>query len=158
MNLYMKQEIFTWGDKFWIYDQQGNGKYYVEGEVFSFGKKLHMYDVNNQEVAYIQQKLLSFLPKYEIYDGESLVAEVVKDFTFFHQRYEVNGPGWVVEGDFFDHEYQIMDGNGVIAAVSKEWFTFGDAYQIQVADHVKESFLVAIVLVIDACIDAQRND
>ena len=158
MNLYMKQEIFTWGDKFWIYDQQGNGKYYVEGEVFSFGKKLHMYDANNQEVAYIQQKLLSFLPKYEIYDGENLVAEVVKDFTFFHQRYEVNGPGWVVEGDFFDHEYQIMDGNGVIAAVSKEWFTFGDAYQIQVADHVKESFLVAIVLVIDACIDAQRNN
>ena len=158
MNLYMKQEIFTWGDKFWIYDQQGNGKYYVEGEVFSFGKKLHMYDANNQEVAYIQQKLLSFLPKYEIYDGENLVAEVVKDFTFFHQRYEVNGPGWVVEGDFFDHEYQIMDGNGVIAAVSKEGFTFGDAYQIQVADHVKESFLVAIVLVIDACIDAQRNN
>ena len=126
--------------------------------MFSFGKKLHMYDANGQEVAYIQQKLMSFLPKYEIYDGGGLAAEVVKDFTFFHQRYEVNGPGWVVEGDFFDHEYQIMDGNGVIAAVSKEWFTFGDAYQIQVADHVKESFLVAIVLVIDACIEAQRNN
>lgn len=158
MNLYMKQQVFSWGDKFWIYDQQGNGKYYVEGEVFSFGKKLHMYDANGQEIAYIQQKLLTFLPKYEIYTPEGLVGEVVKDFTFFHQRYEVNGPGWVVEGDFFDHEYQIMDGNGVIAAVSKEWFTFGDAYEIQVANHVKESFLVAIVLVIDACIDAQRND
>ena len=98
------------------------------------------------------------MPKYEIYDAGGLVAEVVKDFTFFHQKYEVNGPGWVVEGDFFDHEYQIMDSNGVIAAVSKEWFTFGDAYQIQVADHVKDSFVVAIVLVIDACIAAQRND
>lgn len=157
MNLYMKQELFTWGDKFWIYDQYGNGKYYVEGEVFSFGKKLHVYDVNRNELVYIEQKLLTLLPKYEIYTPEGLAAEVVKDFTFFHQKYEVNGPGWVVEGDFFDHEYQILDNNGVIAAVSKEWFTFGDAYQIQVADHVKDVFIAAIVLVIDACIAAQSN-
>lgn len=157
MNLYMKQEVFTWGDKFWIYDQYGNGKYYVEGEVFSFGKKLHVYDVNRNELVYIEQKLLTWLPKYEIYTPEGLAAEVVKDFTFFHQRYEVNGPGWVVEGDFFDHDYQISDNNGVIAAVTKEWFTFGDAYQIQVADHLKDVFIVAIVLVIDACIAAQKN-
>ena len=153
----MKQQVFSWGDKFWIYDPNGNGKYYVEGEVFSFGKKLHVYDANGQEIVYIEQKLLTFLPKYEIYTPEGLVAEVVKDFSFFKQKYEVNGPGWVVEGDFFDHEYQIIDGNGVIAAVSKEWFTFGDAYEIQVADNVKESFVLAIVLVIDACLAAQRD-
>ncbi|MEE0685113.1 MAG: LURP-one-related family protein [Lachnospiraceae bacterium] len=157
MNLYMKQQVFSWGDKFWIYDQNGNGKYYVEGEVFSFGKKLHVYDANGQEIVYIEQKLLTFLPKYEIYTPEGLVAEVVKDFSFFKQKYEVNGPGWIVEGDFFAHEYQIIDGNGVIAAVSKEWFTFGDAYEIQVADNVKESFVLAIVLVIDACLAAQRD-
>ena len=157
MNLYMKQEVFTWGDKFWIYDQYGNGIYYVQGEVFSLGKKLHIYNANGQEIMYIQQKLLTFLPKYEIYNSQGLVAEVVKDFTFFHQKYEVNGPGWIVEGDFFAHEYQIMDQSGVIAAVSKKWFTFGDAYEIQMADHVTDSFVVAIVLVIDACIAAQSN-
>ena len=153
----MKQEVFTWGDKFWIYDQYGNGIYYVQGEVFSLGKKLHIYNANGQEIMYIQQKLLTFLPKYEIYNSQGLVAEVVKDFTFFHQKYEVNGPGWIVEGDFFAHEYQIMDQSGVIAAVSKKWFTFGDAYEIQMADHVTDSFVVAIVLVIDACIAAQSN-
>ena len=153
----MKQQVFSWGDKFGIYDQNGNGKYYVEGEVFSFGKKLHVYDANGQEIVYIEQKLLTFLPRYEIYTPEGFVAEVVKDFSFFKQKYEVNGPGWIVEGDFFAHEYQIIDGDGVIAAVSKEWFTFGDAYEIQVADNVKESFVLAIVLVIDACLAAQRD-
>ena len=157
MNLYMKQQVFSWGDRFWIYDQNGNGKYYVEGEVFSFGKKLHVYDANGQEIVYIEQKLLTFLPRYEIYTPEGLVAEVVKDFSFFKQKYEVNGPGWIVEGDFFAHEYQIIDGDGVNAAVSKEWITFGDAYEIQVADNVKESFVLAIVLVIDACLAAQRD-
>ena len=157
MNLYMKQELFTWGDKFWIYDQYGNGKYYVQGEVFSFGKKLHLYNANGEEIMYIEQKLLTFLPKYEIHSSQGLVAEVVKDFTFFHQKYEVNGPGWIVEGDFFAHDYQIMDQSGVIAAVSKKWFTFGDAYEIQIADHIMDAFVVAIVVVIDACIAAQRD-
>lgn len=157
MNLYMKQKVFSWKDKFWIYDEHGNGKYYVEGEFLSFGKKLHVYDVNEQEVAYIEQKLLTFMPKYEIYTPEGLAAEVVKEFALFRNKYIINGPGWFVEGDLFDHDYQIMDRNGVIASVSKKWFTFGDSYEIQVADYVKDSFVLAIVLVIDACIATQRD-
>lgn len=157
MNLYMKQEVFTFGDKFWIYDQYGNEKYYVQGEVFSLGKKLHLYNTNNKEVMYIEQKVFTLLPKYLIHNYSGKVAEVVKDFTFFHQRYEVNGPGWVVEGDFFAHEYQIMDQSGVIASVSKKWFTFGDSYEIQIADNVADELIVAVVLVIDACIAAQSN-
>lgn len=157
MNLYMQQEVFTFGDKFWIYDQYGNGIYYVQGEVFSFGKKLHLYNAQGEEIFYIEQKIFTLLPKYEIYTPQGLVAEVIKDFTFFHEKYEVNGPGWVVEGDFFDHEYQIINQGCVIAAVSKKWFTFGDSYEIQIADNVKDAFVLAIVLVIDACLAAKKN-
>ena len=42
MKLYIKQRIFTWGDKFSIYDENGNEKYYVEGEILTFGKKLDL--------------------------------------------------------------------------------------------------------------------
>ena len=35
MNLYIQQKIFTWGDKFSIYDPEGNECFYVEGEVLS---------------------------------------------------------------------------------------------------------------------------
>ena len=45
MNLYIKQRFFSWGDKFAIYDANGNEKYYVEGEIFTWGKKLHVYDM-----------------------------------------------------------------------------------------------------------------
>ena len=38
MNLYIKERVFTWGDKFDVCDRNGNPKYYVEGEVFSWGK------------------------------------------------------------------------------------------------------------------------
>ena len=38
MKLYIKQKVFSWGDKFRIYDE--NDKYYVESEVFTFGKMM----------------------------------------------------------------------------------------------------------------------
>ncbi|MBQ7921462.1 MAG: LURP-one-related family protein [Clostridia bacterium] len=157
MNLYIKQKIFTWGDKFSIYDADGNEKYYVEGEVFTFGKKLHLYDLRGNELAFIEQQMFTFLPKYMIYRNGNEMAEVVKEFTFFRQEYSVNGPGWRVHGDFFDHDYEVVDGDTVIASVTREWFTLGDAYEITFGDDVDEIAALAVVLVIDACIDAQRD-
>ncbi len=162
MNLYIQQKIFTWGDKFAIYDENGNEKYFVEGEVLTFGKKLHLYDPSGNELAYIEQQLLTFLPRYIIYRGEEEMAEVVKEFTFFHPEYTVTGPGindgWSVHGDFFDHDYEITDSDGqTIASVSKEWFTFGDAYEISISREADVIAALSVVLVIDACIDAQRN-
>ena len=51
MKLYIKQKVFSWGDKFRIYDE--NDKYYVESEVFTFGKKLHLYSQSGSELAFI---------------------------------------------------------------------------------------------------------
>lgn len=157
MSLYIKQKVFSWGDKFSVFDAAGNQRYYVEGEVFSFGKKLHLYNNVGGEVAFIQQKLLTFLPKYEITRNGRMIAEVVKEFTFFKHRYTVNGLGWTVEGDFWDHEYEILDGERVIASVSKEWLTWGDTYEIRFGAGVDEAAALAVVLVIDACIEAESR-
>lgn len=158
MNLYMKQHIFTWGDKFAIYDGNGNERYYVEGEVFSWGKKLHLYDLQGNELAFIQQKVFSLLPKYYINKNGVEIAEVVKEFTFFSQKYTVNGLGWKVEGDFFSHNYEVYSESKTVAVVSKEWFTLGDAYRINISPEFEEVSVLAVVLVIDACIEAANNN
>ena len=158
MSLYMQQHVFTWGDKFSIYDDGGNEKYFVKGEVFSFGKKLHLYDRAGVELAYIEQKIFTFLPKYYINRSGRGTVEVVKEFTFFTPKYSVNPLGWTVYGDFFSHEYEVECGGQTVASVSKEWFSFGDAYAIRFGAGVDEVTALAVVLVIDACIDAQNND
>lgn len=157
MNLYIKQRIFTWGDRFSVYDENGNEKYYVEGEILTFGKKLHLYDLMGRELAYVEQQLFTLLPRYLIYRNGVEFAEVVKEFTFFHPEYTVNGPGWNVRGDFFNHDYEVTAGNTVIASVAKEWFTLGDAYEISFGAGVDEIAALSVVLVIDACIEAQRD-
>lgn len=157
MKLYIKQHIFTWGDKFSIYDEAGDEKYYVEGEIFTLGKKLHLYDLQGNELALIERELLTFLPKYHISRNGAAIAQVVKEFTFFKHEYSVNGPGWQVQGDFWNHEFEITDDGHMIASVSKEWMTWGDAYEIRVNTDVDEVNALSVVLVIDACIDAEKN-
>ena len=71
MKLYIKQKVFSWVDRFTVYDEAGADKYYVEGELFSWGKKLHILDTAGNEAAYIQQKVMSLLPRFFVYvNGE----------------------------------------------------------------------------------------
>ena len=158
MKLYIKQHVFTFGDKFSIYDSAGNECYYVEGEIFTFGKKLHLYDISGKKLSYIEQQLFTFLPRYCIERNGCVIAEVVKEFTFFKQEYSVEGLGWQVHGDFWDHTYEVTGGGRTIASVSKRWFTWGDTYEIDIADGLDEVMALAVVLVIDACIEAANNN
>ena len=124
----------------------------------TFGKKLHLYSLEGRELAYIEQKLFSFLPKYHIYINGNEIAEVVKEFAFFHNEYSVNGLGWRVDGNFLDHDYTVESEGRLIASVAKEWFTWGDAYEISIIDGIDPIPALAVVLVIDACIEAENNN
>ena len=157
MNLYLKQKVFSWGDHFTVYDEAGKERYIVQGEVFTWGKKLHLLDLAGIECAFIRQKLWSFLPRYYINRNGTDVAEVVREFTLFRPTYTVKGLGWHVEGDLFAHEYEITDGTRTIVTVSKQWMTWGDTYEIRIAPDVDEIDALAVVLVIDACLDNNAN-
>ena len=158
MKLYIKQKVFSWGDKFRIYDEFQNDKYYVQGEVFSIGKKLHFYSQSGNELAYIHQKVLSFMPKYFISRNGTDVAQVIKEFTLFRQEYTVDGLGWTVKGDFFAHEYTITASGRMIASISKRWLSWGDTYEIDIADNADEVMALCVVLIIDAVIAASNNN
>ena len=157
MKLYIKQKVFSWGDKFRIYDENQNDRYYVEGEVFSFGKKLHLYNHSGAEEAFIHQKVLSFLPKYYISRNNIDVAQVIKEFTIFHQEYTVEGLGWTVNGNFLAHDYEITSDGRTIASISKRWFSWGDTYEIDISDDADEVMAICVVLIIDAVIAQSEN-
>lgn len=157
MKLYIRQKVFSWGDKFRIYDEYENDRYYVEGEVFTFGKKLHLYGQAGNELAFIHQKVWSFLPKYFISRNGVDVAQVIKKFTFFRHEYAVEGLGWTVNGDFLAHEYEISAAGRTVASISKHWFTWSDTYEIDVADAADETMALCVVLIIDAVIAQSRS-
>ena len=158
MKLYIKQKVFSWRDRFFVKDEYGNDKYYIEGELFSWGKKLHIYNMNQEEVAFIKQEVFSFMPRFYVLINDVEVAEIVKEFTFFFPKYRINGLGWHVDGDFFDHDYAITQNDETIVNISKEWFTWGDSYELDISPYANEVLALSVVLAIDCVIDAQRNN
>ena len=152
MKLYIKQKVFSWGDKFRVYDENHNDRYYVEGEVLSFGKKLHLYSRAGNEEAFIHEKVLSFLPKFYISRNNIDVAQVIKQFTILREEYTVEGLGWTVKGNFWAHDYKITSNSRIIASISKRWFSWGDTYEIDISDDADEVMAICVVLIIDAVI------
>ena len=133
MKLCIRQKVFSWVDRFTVFDENGADKYYVEGELFSWGKKLS-----------------SFMPRFFVYIDGRECAEIVKRFTFFYEKYEIEGLDWTIEGDFWLHEYRITQNGREIVSLSKEWFTWGDCYALDIADPKNETLALAVVLAIDA--------
>lgn len=156
MKLYIKQKVFSWGDKFTVKDQMGNDRYYVEGEIFSWGKKLHVYDMNGREAAFIKQKVWSWMPKYEVYVGERLIAEIRKEFSFFFPKYAIDGLGWEIDGSFWEHNYEITKAGYPIVTIRKEWMTWGDSYELNISNPKDEIIALAVVLTID-CVKASQS-
>ena len=154
MKLYIKEKVFSWGDKFTVKDAYGEDKYIVEGEVFTFGKKLHVYDRSGREVAFIKQEVWSFLPRYYVFCGDRQIAEIKKEFTFLFPRYTIEGLGWEIDGSFMAHDYQITKRGRKIVTISKEWMTWGDSYELDIADPADELVALAVVIAIDCVTEA----
>lgn len=157
MKLYIKEKIFTWGDKFTVKDERGNDKYIVEGEVFTWGKKLHVYDMEGNEIAFIKQEVWSFLPTYYVFCGDRQVAEIRKAFSFLFPRYSIEGLGWDIEGHFMAHDYEITKNGRPIVSIRKEWMTWGDSYELDITDPADEIVALAVVLTIDCVVESQNN-
>ena len=154
MKLYIKEKVFSWGDKFTVKDENGNDKYLVQGEVFSWGKKLHVYDSVGREVAFIKQEVWSFLPRYYVFCGDEQIAEIKKEFSFLFPRYSIQGLGWEIEGKLMAHDYEITKNGDSIVSISKEWMTWGDSYELSIANPEDEIVALAVVLTIDCVMEA----
>lgn len=157
MRLYMKQKVFSWGDKFTVVDERMDRVYQVEGEVFTIGKRLHVMDANGGELAFIRQKVWSFLTRFFVEVQGREVCEIVKEFSFFRPRYQISGAlNWRVEGDLWAHEYEIVDGDGrCVMRMSKHWFTWGDSYEMDI-DRIEDALAcVCVALAIDAAMAVQ---
>jgi Uncharacterized conserved protein len=153
MKLYMKQKVFSWKDKFTVKDEAVQDRYFVEGEFLTLAKKLHIFDESQTEVAFIRQKLWSFMPRFLVEIDGREVCQIAKRFTMLKPKYELEGIGWHVEGDFWAHEYAVFDGDKEVMRLSKHWFTWGDSYELDIVDPKDELICLSIVLAIDAAIE-----
>ena len=155
MKLYLKQKFFSWKDRAWIKDETGADRYFIEGKAISLGKKLWIMTPSGEQLAFVRQKVWSFLPRFVIEIGGNEVAQIVKKFTFLKPKYEIEGLGWEVQGEFMAHDYTVYEATRPIITIHKKWMSWGDAYELDIASGTNEVLALAVVMAIDAVMDAE---
>lgn len=154
--LFIKQKVFSIGEKFTIKDEQENDVYYVEGSFMKIPKTFTVMNTVRDEVARITKRLFSFLPKFHVDVNGQEVLTIKKEFSFFKARYTIDAAGIEVKGNWWDMDFQIIQQGEIVGRVNKEWFTWGDSYKVQILDEEMEAIIIAIVVAID-CVKADQS-
>ena len=159
MKLYIKQRIFSLGDKYDVYDADENVVFDVESEIFTIGAKMHLYDTQGQELYYIKRKLTFFLAEYEIYYHDQLCATISQEFKFFHSKLNVDSSigNFTIEGDFMAMDYEILRDGQYFGSIHKKWLSWGDSYELDIPDARNAGFLCALVIAIDNCLHNEND-
>lgn len=151
---YMRQKIFSIGDKYNIYDENNCLCYYCKGDFFSITSKLHLFSKNDNELFYIRKKILAFLPTYQLFKNDEEVAKVHKKLTLFTHTIDIDSKYgcFTIKGDFLAHDFQILRDNIAVCEVHKQWISFGDSYCITIYDDKENDFFIALIILIDNCL------
>jgi len=157
MKLNLKQKVFSWRERFFIKDEEGNDCYSVEGEIFSIGRKLHVKDAGGAQIAVMHQKVIALMPRFFVEIDGKEVCEIVKEFKLFKQNYRIEGLPWHLDGDFMGHEFTLNSSDGPIMAVTKKWFSWGDSYELDITDPKNVAICLCVVLALELVLQEEEQ-
>lgn len=159
MKLYIKQKVFSLGDKYNILDENENLVYKVNSQLFAIAAKLQLMDGHDRELYYIKRKLTLFLAKYEIYQNGELYAVVSQRMAFLKSRIDVDSKygQYEIDGNIINREYIIRKNGNLLGKVHKKWLSWGDSYELEIIDPDNASFFCALVVAIDNCIHNENK-
>ncbi|NLU32514.1 MAG: hypothetical protein GXX04_07830 [Clostridiaceae bacterium] len=154
MKLYIKQKVFSLGDRYYVFDENQRPVFTVQGQIFTIGAKIHIYDITGQELYYIERRLFRLLPEYHIFCGDNHCAIVKKEFSLFRPRLAIQSQygDYTIEGSLFGMDFVIYNEGIPVGEVHKKWFAFGDSYELDVIDPNNAAFFSALVIAIDNCL------
>jgi uncharacterized protein YxjI len=155
------QQLFTFGDDFYIENQQGQRIFKVDGKVLRLRETLDFRDLDNRLLCQIQERKLRIKDVMAIDgpDGQT-IAEVKKALlTPLRDRFVVNvkdAPDMDIHGNIVDHEYTIEVGHHKIAQISKKWFRVRDMYGVEVEPGQNVILILAVSVAVDMLVHPNR--
>ncbi len=150
----VRQRLISFGDDFWIENDQGERVFKVDGKMLRVRDTLFFEDAQGNVVCKLQQKLLTIRDTMTIEgaNGESLATIRKALITPIRDRYTVkigNDPDLEVKGNIINYEFEIGDGDRKVAEVSKKWFRLADTYGVQIEPSQNDLLILAVTVAID---------
>ncbi len=156
MRYHIKERAWSLPEEFIVRDGEGSAVFEVRGAFVNIDDDLVLIDrFTSQELAraHIRQHVPTLTLRCEIYRNDQLWAHLHDRFWLFHEDFEIepcDGSAMRIKGDTRRWSFSIIDETGQpLAHVGHEYSKFPDSYAIEVAEHVDEVAIVALVIVID---------
>ncbi len=158
-NLYIQQKVFKIMDHYPIWDEADNVVYQVDQEFQLIGKTIHVSDATGNWLFTVRREILTLLPRFvvEFADGRELFLQSKLSFMYKVIEVEPTSFGITIEGDFFSKEFEVLKEGNPIGKISRKWLSFGDKFAIEVLDEEHEELFVAVMIALDAIIDAAQS-
>lgn len=148
--LFIKQKVFSVGEKFTVFDELQQPRYFVRGSFMQIPKRFTVTTASDVPVAQITKTVFSFLPRFTVeMEGVGLVATIRKQFSFFTPKYSVDGAALSVSGDWWDMNFSVFRANHEVARIHRKLLSWGDTYEVDIADDALEAMIVSFVVAID---------
>jgi uncharacterized protein YxjI len=150
----MRQKLVSFGDDFFIENEQGQKVYKVDGKAARIADTLIFRDMQGNKLCTIKEKMLRVKDTMEIDSPTGGTMAVIKKamITPLRERWSVkigNGPDLEIQGNFTDHEYSFRQDRDVVAEVSKKWFRLRDTYGVTVQPGQNDILILAATVAID---------
>lgn len=160
MKLYIKQRVFSIGDKYNIYDEREQLIYHVKSQLISLGAKLFLMDEQECEQYFIKQRITFFLNQYEIYKGNQLCASVQQKLGFLKSQLTIKSMygNFEINGDLWGLDYEIRKDGAYFGAVHKAFLSWGDSYELDIPEETDSAFFAAVVIAIDNCLHNENKN
>ncbi len=158
--LYVKQKVFKLTDHYPVFDDAQEPVYQVDEEFKIIGKTVHVSDKDGRTAFVIERELFTLLPRFVIRfaNGEELTLQ--SRFTLFHKKIDVlpDEEDIRLEGSFFDYSFKIYRRDEQIGEIERAFLAWGDSFEITVYDEQYQALVVAMMIAVDALIDADQKN
>lgn len=148
MQLYIKQSVFTFKDKFTVKNAKGHDAFYVDGSFLRIPKQFIIYNHNQEVVATIDRQMFRLFARYDIRTENKYII-LKRQFGIFRQSYKIEGIDWSLQGNFTSHNYEVVQGVNPIMKLRKHWFTWGDSYELNIPKDHDALLALSIVICVD---------
>jgi uncharacterized protein YxjI len=149
----MKEKMFSFGDDFWIENEEGRRAYKVDGKVLRIADTLDFEDPSGHKLVRMHGKVITIRGTIRLERPGKPDANVKKDLINIvrdHLTLNIQGELDIdIRGNFLDHEYEFRRGRDKIAEVSKKWFRLRDTYGVQIEQGQDEVLILAATVAVD---------
>jgi len=161
MYLYLKQKVFSIGDKLTFFDVNQKPVYFVKGSILKIPHRLTISDAAGKEIVMVKTKMFRLLKEYNIINCASneIIGRIKRRFSIGKKfNIEINGQKLSVDGSIFGFQFDIKNGAGEsLVSVHKKYISWGDSYEIYMDDKkIKPEAVCAICVAFDNAVHPHR--